>query len=847
MIKKYSFLSLLLLTLFSGCTSVNKKAEVFFDEAVAVWPVDLQFEKNLTIGFRAEFENPGDNNAILKITGSSLYRIFLNNVFVGHGPARAGHGYYRVDEWNLDKFVTDSLNTLVIEVASYNVNSYYLLNQPGFVQAEVVLGGNVIASTSDKNNDFLAYHIKERIQKVPRYSFQRPFIEYYRIIRLKAYGLRLKDKDKDKEEGRSMEGISLEDVGPKELIARRIPYPDFTIVKPQKVVAQGTVETGIKRDHYWRDRAVTNIGPKLGGFPEDELEYNPAIELQEMENSSCELRAAGYGFDSIQSSVDSRQSAVDSSQSSVGLLKEKEFVILDMGTNLSGFIGLDIQVHKPTRLFVTFDEILQDNDVNFKRLGTIAALTYDLQPETRNPQRETRNPQPETRNSERVSYLLESFEPYTFRYAKIMVAAGEVTINDFYLREYTNPDVKRASFESSDERLNRIFKAGVETFRQNAVDIFMDCPHRERAGWLCDSYFTSRVAQDISGNSLIEKNFYENFLLPDSFSHLPKGMLPMCYPADHNDSVFIPNWAMWFVVELEEYYERSRDRQLIDDLKPKVMALLEYFEAFKNEDGLLEKLESWVFVEWSAANRFVQDVNYPSNMLFAKTLEIAGELYGKEELITEAESIRETIREQSFNGQFFVDNAERVTNNELRVTSNTSEVCQYFAFFFDIATPETHQDLWKKLSTEFGPKRQEKGLYPDVYPANSFVGNYLRLELLSSFGLQQQLLDESIDYFDYMALKTGTLWENISTTASCNHGFASHVVHVLYRDILGISEIDYVNKVIKLKIPDISLDYCKGQMPIGEEIIKFEWTKTDDQVRYDYDVPDGYRVEIDEQ
>ena len=42
-----------------------------------------------------------------------------------------------------------------------------------------------------------------------------------------------------------------------------------------------------------------------------------------------------------------------------------------------------------------------------------------------------------------------------------------------------------------------------------------------------------------------------------------------------------------------------------------MLALFDYFERFRNEDGLLEKLESWVFVEWSKANHFVQDVNYP--------------------------------------------------------------------------------------------------------------------------------------------------------------------------------------------------------------------------------------------
>ena len=106
-------------------------------------------------------------------------------------------------------------------------------------------------------------------------------------------------------------------------------------------------------------------------------------------------------------------------------------------------------------------------------------------------------------------------------------------------------------------------------------------------------------------------------MLPERFEHLPEGMLPMCYPADHNDGVFIPNWALWFVVQLEEYTQRGGDMQLAAALEDKVLGLFDYFKPFLNEDGLLEKLESWVFVEWSAANRFVQDVNYPSNMLYA--------------------------------------------------------------------------------------------------------------------------------------------------------------------------------------------------------------------------------------
>src|SRR3970282_1385821 len=97
-----------------------------------------------------------------------------------------------------------------------------------------------------------------------------------------------------------------------------------------------------------------------------------------------------------------------------------------------------------------------------------------------------------------------------------------------------------------------------------------------------------------------------------------------------------------------------------------------------------EKLPSWVFVEWSKANDFVQDVNYPSNMLYAGTLAAAGRMYGAADLAAQSGKVRETIRKQSFDGRFFVDNAVR-RDGRLQVTRNRSEVCQYFAFFFGVA------------------------------------------------------------------------------------------------------------------------------------------------------------------
>lgn len=254
----------------------------------------------------------------------------------------------------------------------------------------------------------------------------------------------------------------------------------------------------------------------------------------------------------------------------------------------------------------------------------------------------------------------------------------------------------------------------------------------------------------------------------------------MCYPADVDGDGFIPNWAMWFILELKDYKERTGESEFVSLFKNRVYSLLDWFKQYENTDGLLEDLPGWVFVEWSKANDFVQDVNFPSNMLYSSALCAVGELFADEELMQKAEKLKITVRERSFDGEFFRDN-EVYENGSLVSTQNRTETCQYYAFFTGVATKELYPELWRTLSTEFGPDRVKNGAYPEIHPSNAFIGNFLRLELLCRNGNYAQLLEEIKGYFLYMAEITGTLWEHKDTCASCNHGFASYLAELIYK------------------------------------------------------------------
>ena len=505
-------------------------------------------------------------------------------------------------------------------------------------------------------------------------------------------------------------------------------------------------------------------------------------------------------------------------------LDKNQFKVFDVDVNRTGFFGASVTCKEPSRIWILFDEVLSPTgDVDISRVAPANLISFRLEP---------------------GSYKIETIEPYTGRYWKIVCLDGSVELSDIHLREFAHRTITEGKFHSSDERLNKIFKAGVETFRQNALDIYMDCPSRERAGWLCDSFFTARVEPDLTGGSQVERNFVENFLLAKPIKDLPRDMpFPMCFPADIYNGTFIPNWALWFVVQLEEYGLRTGDWDTVNAMRPKVEQLFKYFKKFENSDGLLEKLESWVFVEWSEANKFVQDVNYPSNMLYAGALSAAGRMYGEPDLVKKADQIRGTIRSQSFDGNFFVDNAVR-KDGKLQPTRNRSEVCQYFAFFFNVADMKTNAALWETLQNDFGPDRKTTKKHPEIHMANSFVGNMLRMELLSRAGRNQQILDESIGYLLYMADRTGTLWEKTTPSASCCHGFASHACHMLFRDILGLKNIDRPGDIVTIHIGDLDLKSCEGEISTVDGPIKLSWRREGNKVYYRFKTPYGYEVAL---
>lgn len=685
-----------------------------FKKAKPIFLKELNREMNVSAMFSAEFDWDAES-ALLHITGATYYRIYVNKKFAGYGPARAAKGYTVMDEIDISKYLEKGKNKIEIEVSSYNCRTFACMNYPGFVQAEVLCGKNVLAATG---YDFEGFRNLERVQKTMRYSYQRGFSEVY------------------KQKEQRWEKFPVETLEHNLTIKSRItPYPAYEIVYPVRAAYKGVTE--YKNTEIPEKRFINNIGPDASdGFHLEEISDRPVYDL-------------------IQSDY-----LVDNEKDEHSFpynLKKGEYIVFDMGKNTTGFIRQKLKCLSNARVLIGFNE----HDKQGKFFSFENSITNVISYELKVGEHET-----------------EAFEISEFKYVFVFVREGEIELENIAVREYVNPLQNVPTLNTENQVLKDIYKAAVETFRQNALDVFMDCPGRERAGWLMDAVFTARAEHFITGKTIVNQAMIDNFVEATDFDGVPDGLIPMCYPSEMIAGEYIPQFCMGYGIQVYEHIKRSG--QSPAKYKKLLYGIYNWMKKHENSDGLAEKLEGWNFVEWSKCNDWTQDVNYPTNMLYSYFMKLLSEMYGDKDLEEKSRNLKDKIIGKAFNGEYFVDNAV-YTENGLENTTNVSETCQYYAVFTGVA--DLNDDKFSKLKTHilktFGPE----GTHDFVpYEQSNFIyGIYWRMDCLLKLGETELLLREIERYFKHMAYLSGTIWEHTIDSNSLNHGFASWLSEVIYK------------------------------------------------------------------
>jgi hypothetical protein len=174
----------------------------------------------------------------------------------------------------------------------------------------------------------------------------------------------------------------------------------------------------------------------------------------------------------------------------------KRFVF-DFGQNISGIIRLEVVGKKGYRVRITPSEILKDENVPDQRgSGSPYYWNYIL-------------------NGKGKEIWQPMFSYYGFRYATLEVfnrEGDQVKISDGIASlsllslhtQNASPDV--GDFNCSDTLFNKIYSLIKWGIRNNLSNISTDCPHREKLGWLEQSYLMANsVCYNYDFNSFGQK------------------------------------------------------------------------------------------------------------------------------------------------------------------------------------------------------------------------------------------------------------------------------------------------------------------------------------------------------
>ncbi len=740
--------------------------DVTLQHAQPIFLQGLEWQYNVQAGFRRDFtvqQLPGA--AQVAIAARSFYRLYINGSVAMHGPARTAHGYARVDVVDVLPYLQTGVNTVAVELtAGVGVQGGYSNDctcESSMLLAELWLDG-VCALATD--TDWDAIHLTQREAYSERISHCRQSAEVYR---LDADYTAWRTGPLDAVQAHPWQKAALCTAPHPAMLSRPMPLPTLEKQGRAKLVwaGQAHIDRTVPCAAPWYERSYADHYAKLTQRPS--FDYVQTVEQPLPQGAAVHP----LGSDGI---------AV------TGMPAGSTFAAMfDLGRPLLGFIGLTVSCEQPCTLDIVHMEAVAEYDNKAETLGGANPVTRLHLPAG--------------------SWQFLTMEPALLRYARLYFRGvngngpGRCTVQDLHVREYAYPDRPLASFRCSDEDLNRLFEASYQTMRLNTLDIFMDCPDRERGGWLCDSLWTARAAALLLGDHSVERAHIENFLLAPYGDGVgaANNFFPEVYPASKLPrSPAITTWSFWLMLELAEYVERSGDLAFALTHQKRVEDFVTGAARYVGPCGLLQDMP-YIFIDWSQSNSTenTQPISTAANALYAYMLQRLGQLYHRPEWTAAGEKVRGILRgalraegEPTYTDRpYFPDTLHPAADGSLRPGGSYTEACQYTVLWSELFSKEEIPSIARSVLYNMGPAPL-KTHDPMVGTAQIFIGLCIRCALLAKWDQPELLLRElRALYLPQLTEGPGTLWENVTlhNTSRC-HGINGHVAVLMLQQLLGL-------------------------------------------------------------
>ncbi len=232
-----------------------------------------------------------------------------------------------------------------------------------------------------------------------------------------------------------------------------------------------------------------------------------------------------------------------------------------------------------------------------------------------------------------------------FRFVQLdIVTQNEPLIIEKYYNVFTAyPFETKASFNSKNDSLSKIWDVAWRTLQNSSQDVFLD-PYYEQLQYVGDARIESLVSIYVSGDDRLMRKAIKSF----DDSRLPIGLTQSRFPSYIVQ--VIPTYSLLWIDMMHDYFMYRNDSRFLKQFVPGIRTVLDWFSRRIDDTGMLANLEWWNFTDWTKGfeNGIPPgaDDGHSANvsLQYVYALQNAAELFENFDLKDEAKKYREMAK-----------------------------------------------------------------------------------------------------------------------------------------------------------------------------------------------------------
>jgi alpha-L-rhamnosidase len=431
--------------------------------------------------------------------------------------------------------------------------------------------------------------------------------------------------------------------------------------------------------------------------------------------------------------------------------------VLDMGENFAGHVQLNVQGPAGTKIQMRYGECLSTN-------GMVDRTSIsEFMPPPKRFQEDTyicKGGGSETWE-QRFSYS-------GFRYVEVTGFPGQPTTANFRGR-FAHTDLEPVGeFSCSNDGLNQVQQATVQSYLCNAQNIPTDCPTREKNGWTGDAH----LAAEAGLMNFRSAAFYTKWLDDLKDNQMVDGRIGVIVPSDGwGLGDFQPAWDSAYLFIAWDLFKYCGDRRILAEHYDRLRLYVDYLTG-KTANGIISKTDTlgdWCPWSTETPSQLTATAFFYED---ARIVSQAAALLGYSEDATKYAALAEKTK-AVFNEKFF-----DATNNSY---ANGSQTALATALYFGLVPEDRQSAVLDNLAQQVETlKHIDTGILGAkwVPAALSAGGRSDAAYLLVSHTSQPGWIS--------MAQESKTLWEQWQKPHSRNHIMFGSVSGWFYQWLAGM-------------------------------------------------------------